>query len=133
MKYLKLFNESIDTYKEKIIEFCNDHLAYLIDIGFKIEVVDFYDSLYGVVYEINIHKEDSRGATKYDWVDVNDDIIPFLTMLDTKYHIIKTEITYLDLKNWSDIERELSIEEIEKDEIDIENINSIFIDIAKNF
>ncbi len=128
MKYLKLFNESIDINKEELIEFCDNHLAYLIDIGFKIEIVDSYDRFYGVVYEIKIHKS---APNKYNWVDVNDDIIPFITILDTKYHLIKTEMAYLDLKIWNDIDREFSIEEIKKDEVDIENINYIFIDIAR--
>jgi hypothetical protein len=44
MKYLKPFNENIDNFKEELQDFCEMNLAYLLDEGTKIEIIDFPDN-----------------------------------------------------------------------------------------
>lgn len=83
MKYLKRFNESVD-FEEKLRDFCETHLAYLLDEGFEVGLNDLnetYDS------EITIKREDERTFT---WNEVKDHIVPFIIHLNKEYKLYKT-------------------------------------------
>lgn len=83
MKYLKPFNESLKEETELLQEFCDLNLAYLVDEGFKttIESDNYSKSLYftkgynGRMYE----------SETFEWDEVKNSFIPFLTLLDRKY------------------------------------------------
>jgi len=83
MKYLKPFNESLKEETEELQEFCDMNLAYLVDEGFKttIESDKYSKSLYftkgynGRMYE----------SETFEWDEIKNSFIPFLTLLDRKY------------------------------------------------
>jgi len=77
MKYLKPFNENVDNFKEELQEFCELNLAYLLDEGTKIEIIDFPDN---ALIEIKLPTT--------TWDDIKDHMIPFLTRLQNKYKLI---------------------------------------------
>ena len=76
MKYLKYF-ESLDRLKDIKI-FCEEHLIYLLDAGFKFEVKNFNNA-----YIIDIYKHTSQ----YTYQELKDYIIPFLDILKDNYTI----------------------------------------------
>lgn len=84
MKYLKRFNESVD-FEERLKDFCETHLAYLLDEGFKVVLTDL-DESYDC--EISIKREDQRTFT---WNEVKDHIVPFIIHLSKKYELYKSE------------------------------------------
>ena len=83
MKYLKLFNEDIltDNFKEELQDFCENNLAYLLDEGTEIQVIESpggWSELHLIRILLNEPKR---------WNEIKDHIIPFLTRLDNKYEI----------------------------------------------
>ena len=77
MKYLKPFHESQDNFKEELQDFCEMNLAYLLDEGTKIEIIDFPDN---ALIEIKLPTT--------TWEKIKDHMIPFLTRLQNKYKLI---------------------------------------------
>ena len=84
MKYLKRFNESVD-FEEKLRDFCETHLAYLLDEGFEVVLNDL-DETYDC--EITIKREDQRTFT---WDEVKDHIVPFIIHLNKEYELYKSD------------------------------------------
>lgn len=84
MKYLKRFNESVD-FQEKLRDFCETHLAYLLDEGFEVVLNDL-DETYDC--EITIKREDQRTFT---WDEVKDHIVPFIIHLNKEYELYKSD------------------------------------------
>jgi hypothetical protein len=95
MKHLKRFNEStLD--KEEVQDFCETHLAYLIDEGLEVECYQFNESNKEVAYITLGYKleNDSHNLSPYEynfpsWNDIKDNIIPFFTHLSNKYDLLK--------------------------------------------
>lgn len=111
MKHLKKFNEStLD--KEEIQDFCETHLAYLIDEGLEVECYQFNESNKEVAYitlgykleykleddshnlrVLYLHSQSSTNSTyEYNfpsWNEIKDNIIPFFTHLSNKYDLLK--------------------------------------------
>jgi len=83
MKYLKPFNESLKEETDDLQEFCDMNLAYLVDEGFKTKIQSdkYSKSLYftkgynGRMYE----------SETFEWDEIKNSFIPFLTLLDRKY------------------------------------------------
>lgn len=86
MKYLRYINESYDL--STIRNFCEEYLAYLIDDGFKIEVVESYG-----YYEKFPILEISRDE-KFKWSDIKDTVLPFLIILRDEYNMQHAVIFY---------------------------------------
>ena len=84
MKYLKRFNESVD-FEEKLRDFCETHLAYLLDEGFEVVLNDL-DETYDC--EITIKREDQRTFT---WDEVKDHVVPFIIHLNKEYKLYKSD------------------------------------------
>ena len=79
MKYLKLFNENTDNFKEELQDFCELNLAYLLDEGTEIQIMfEGYEGL----HQIRILLDEAK-----PWDDIKDHMIPFLTRLQNKYEI----------------------------------------------
>jgi hypothetical protein len=119
MKHLKKFNEAfitVDGYYE-LKKFCKDHLAYIIDKGFTF-VVDA-TPLSNTDVEITISNDEGW----FLWEEVEDDIIPFLQMLDRKYKIKSVVFTNNGPKPNKDI---ISLKKIVKG-IKIEGVVSLKI------
>jgi hypothetical protein len=89
MKYLKPFNENTDNFKEELQEFCELNLAYLLDEGTKIEIIDFPDN--ALIGKYNIIVLEIKFPITY-WENVKDHMIPFLTRLQNNYQIIETTL-----------------------------------------
>ena len=90
MRYLKSFNEELT---ERLIttemvgelrDFCRDHLAYLIDEMFTVQVTPTFN---GTECDIIFYKTDIFHSS-YRWVMIKDHFIPFLYMLNKHYNII---------------------------------------------
>lgn len=88
MKHLKRFNEDKFSLKNEDIEdelreLCNDYLSYLIDSGFYINIFSANDTY------ITISKKENNSITHpiFSWLDVKDDIIPFIEILKSNYKI----------------------------------------------
>jgi hypothetical protein len=59
MRYLKYFEANVHPIQKELQEFCDNNLAYLIDIGFDFEISEyFYDNngLYETRFKINLYK-----------------------------------------------------------------------------
>ncbi len=80
MRYLKTFESK--TEEEDIRKFCEDNLAYLIDSGFRIDIV-WQDMNYYDIYLIKDKLNDS-----FQWSDIKYDFIPFFEELNRKYEIL---------------------------------------------
>ena len=96
MKYLKKFNESIDS-EEQLHDFCETYLAYLLDGDFELSVIWNGHGHMGKAkdcYNINICKLERGYATGFTWLEVKDYYIPFLHMLNNHYKIMDETESY---------------------------------------
>jgi hypothetical protein len=87
MRYLKRFNESEGNFKEQLRDFCETHLAYLLDNGFIVELNEFED-LDGFEIIIKKVEEDNRQPL-FTWEEVKNYIGPFVFYLDREYELYK--------------------------------------------
>jgi hypothetical protein len=97
MKHLKKFNEArkhkfdyestLD--KEEVQDFCETHLAYLIDEGLEVECYQFNESNKEVAYITLGYKLDPYEYNFPSWDEIKDNIIPFFTHLSNKYDLLK--------------------------------------------
>jgi hypothetical protein len=80
MKHLRKYNESSDGLtQEEVQDFCEMNLAYLMDEGLKVFVDEFG---YGVILSL----KDIDGKNR-KWIDIKDQIIPFLIRLKNQYEL----------------------------------------------
>jgi hypothetical protein len=77
MRYIKTNEEFED---DKLQKFCNQYLAYLIDDGLRVNVADETDE----TTLININFLPMKNS---NWSDIKHDIIPFITILDSRFNI----------------------------------------------
>jgi len=106
MKHLFYFNESKEPEQSKILNnFCLNYLAYLLDDGFKINVVtrhynpsdpsSYNSTLSDSEYRISIKNSYASFGTrnkKFTWDSVKDEVVPFLEILNEKYKINNIKI-----------------------------------------
>jgi hypothetical protein len=85
MRYLKKYNESLDT-RSKLSEFCKDSLALLVDDGYYIRVYTKTDR--DDEYVISIKKVIDFSNVGFDFNDIKDEFIPFYEMLKEKYDLV---------------------------------------------
>lgn len=88
MRYLKRFNESQGDFKEQLRDFCETHLAYLLDNGFMVEINEF-DELDGFELLIKKEEEDLLRNPLFTWEEVKNYIGPFVFYLDKEYELYK--------------------------------------------
>ena len=92
MKHLKKFNESNSGLDQEVQDFCETHLAYLIDEGLEVECYQFEESSKEIIYVTLKYKFDSTRDYDYNfpcWDDIKDNMIPFFTHLSNKYDLLK--------------------------------------------
>ena len=85
MKYIRLFEQ----FEEDLEDFCNNSLAYLLDDGFDLFIVDRAIYLSKPVLTDNRDYGDDNKAFKWDYV--KDDFIPFIELLSIKCNYKKYE------------------------------------------
>ena len=114
MRYLKRFNEDMDNheqvFKEELQDFCETNLAYLMDEGGEIQVVEQPGG-----HELHLIKIILDQPKR--WVEIKDHIIPFLTRLDNKYQINNqpfrgTEKYENDFGTWTSTNNASKVEDI---------------------
>lgn len=82
MKYIKRFNESLDSEftKESIREIAEELLVELLDNEFKVSMSTWNN---GSIIDINLNR-----ASKFKWIDIKDIYIPFVLYMDEKFNVI---------------------------------------------
>jgi hypothetical protein len=87
MKRIKLFEKFVG--EDKLKQFCEENLAYLIDAGYKIEITDDdqEDKEFEDIKNISIFKSSGRytQSQSFNLSDIKYDLIPFLIELDNKW------------------------------------------------
>lgn len=105
MRYLKRFNESTDdNFKEELQDFCETNLAYLMDEGGEIQIVEQPGGHEGL-HLIRILLDEPKR-----WHEIKDHIIPFLTRLVSKYQINNQPFRGLD--TWTSKKNPSQVEDI---------------------
>lgn len=90
MEYIKSFNENQNTEILELKDFCEINLAYLLDYGIELEVVENPGGFKNFVL-VKINKFTLFFS---EWDNLKDYIIPFITRLNNEYLILK-EINFL--------------------------------------
>lgn len=140
MKYLKNFNKAKsrkygfsaapeEGELEELRDFCETHLAYLVDEDFVVEVSNDFTHKN---FHISILKEGSK-YKGFTWDEIKDYFIPFLTHLSRKYEICYESVRFNPLVNGLpktytsyDVDRIISEE---YNFSDLETISEVSIDI----
>jgi len=90
MRYLKTF-ENLNYFTSGVNEietFIKNNIAYILDEGFTYKVnFQKYNDRFN--YPVRIHKVEQKDNTRkqliFDWVNIKDDLIPFLELLNDTY------------------------------------------------
>ena len=99
MRYIKLFEGWLE---DDLLEFTQVHLAYLIDDGFKIHVVEDGDERSGFYKRILILKLNDC----FTWEQIKDRFLPYIYMLNKEFLI--TEVTFINERNQNIVRYNLS-------------------------
>jgi len=83
MKHLKRFNENINEYDLK--DYCETHLAYLMDEGLEVKIDNDRTDLFVTLY---LYQSNGYGRT---WSEIKDQIMPFLHRFNNVYEINSLE------------------------------------------
>ncbi len=149
MKHLRKFNEGLSSNEyEELKEFCESCLAYLLDEGFELELVDkygrdsndpsyeidsdyFWIDLYGPV-------EDNYGVS-YNWDQIKDYYIPFLKLVKARYILVddershKGDKVYFKIQEGQDADtvfKNFTLEEVIDDKITLDSILSVSVKVS---
>jgi hypothetical protein len=93
MKYIKLFNESLNS--DNLREFCEINLAYLLDeYDLKMTPITLNSGAEAQILEIRTYTKYNRDTSTFSnpighfyWNDIKDHVIPFLKRLKKSYRI----------------------------------------------
>lgn len=90
MEYIKSFNENQNTEILELKDFCEVNLAYLLDYGVELEVVEKPSGFKSFIL-VKINK-----FTLFlsEWDNLKDYIIPFITRLNNEY-LVQEKINFL--------------------------------------
>jgi len=121
MKYIKRFNESITktNFLLDLQDFCESHLAYLLDEGTKIMVMDSVRQHNPMMSDKKIKVNDNIALIfislpyKTMWEDVKDYMIPFFNLLYKEYNITHDKIGFrLAESPWHANKKDSNVEDI---------------------
>ncbi len=100
MKHLNLFNENNDyeDFRIDIKEYCNSHLAYLIDNDFKVFCLMMTKGVYRLVISKAVVRVDAYGESRnefmpFNWDSIKDQFIPFLHQFNNDFNITDIQFT----------------------------------------
>jgi hypothetical protein len=143
MKHLRRFNESLQLKElEDLMDFAENCLAYLLDEGFQLELVDRYgrgpndpsfdqDTEY---YWVDIYGptngEDNRN---FSWEEVKDYYIPFIQLLKNRYKLFDDEREYKGDQIYFKVQLGRRFDEHTFMNYKIEEVINDKINIPKNF
>ena len=101
MMYIKLF----ESFEKNLLEFTENHLAYLMDDGFSIRIFDSYLCPQSSCKKISIGR-----LNGFTWEQIVDRFSPFIYMLNKEYRILEVVFyqsggTQYQYDNNSDIKR----------------------------
>jgi hypothetical protein len=144
MRHLRRFNEKLsDDFISELKEFCETHLAYLLDgdfsIGYRVLNNSGRSDLYIPSIEIVIRSTKDKGPIRnlmpFSWEEVSNHIIPFIHFLNIKYCItqktsyygtgivcIETPTTDKIKKTTFDVERPNTLHNLSLSDIQNDNI-----------
>ena len=102
MEYIKSFNENQNSEILELKDFCEINLAYLLDHGIELEVVENpggFKSFILIKVRLYIYKRTLIKINKFtlffsEWDNLKDYIIPFITRLNNEY-LVQKEINFL--------------------------------------
>ena len=105
MKHLRRFNEGLSSNEfDELKDFSESCLAYLLDEGFELELVDRYgresnDPSYDEDSEylwIDLYgpRDDEGNNSNFSWQEVKDYYIPFIQLLKNRYKLFDDEREY---------------------------------------
>lgn len=153
MKHLRKFNEGLSSNEfNELKEFSENCLAYLLDEGFELELVDrngresndpsfdedaeyFWVDLYGPV----ITQPDIYGAvpvdSSYSWDQIKDYYIPFLNLAEKRYILTDDDgdRVLFKIEQGADVEtafKRFKIEDVMYDKITADSIFSVSIKVS---
>lgn len=89
MRYLKKFNESVNINIEVLEKLCTDYLAYLLDDA-KLDIVNRNDI---ITISLDFTNKDLK------WIDIKDVFIPFLSIINSEYHLMRNIDFYINRKH----------------------------------
>lgn len=119
MRYLKKFNETLTSNVDELREYSESYLAYLLDDGFELNF-----STAGDYSNTTIQfTKTSSFVGKFNWNDIKDIFIPYMTILNDNYDI--RENLEFDLYG----ENSFNIFFINKNDILNDNIENVTEDI----
>ena len=104
MIYLRKFNESNTSNVDMFKDFCKEHLLFLIDENFTLQYyyrnnTNTYDEYRLFISKSRYFSPDDK---KFNWEDVNNDILQFLEFLKNEYEIKFLEFRFDDNNNYDD-------------------------------
>lgn len=98
MRYLRKFNENIfisENNIDELTKFSEQYLAYLLDDGFKLIIEISKGNKETTINLVKI--DDDNDENSFNWIEIKDSFIPYITILNENYNI-KDEINFdLDL------------------------------------
>ena len=150
MKHLRRFNESLSSNEyDELKEFSENCLAYLLDDGFEVKLVDrygrdsndpsyyedteyFWIDLYGPWDEPDRYGDQTKVG--FIWNEIKDYYIPFLKMINTRYVLVDDEgdVVYFKIKEGVDVDTEFwfKLDEVIDDKITLDSIYSVSIKVS---
>jgi hypothetical protein len=145
---VRRFNESLQLKElEDLMDFAKNCLAYLLDEGFELELVDRYgrepndpsfdqgmlsrhyapEYFWIDLYGPSITQPDEYGAVpndrSYTWNQIKDYYIPFLQLLKTRYVLVdhersyKGDLVYFKILEGADVDVDVAFKEFKLDEV----------------
>ena len=154
MKHLRRYNEGLSFNEyDDLKEFCENCLAYLLDEGFELELVDRYgrepndpsydeDTEYFWVDLYGPSITDEYGAVpneSYSWDQIKDYYIPFLKLMNVRYVLVdhersyKGDMVYFKILEGADVDvafKEFKLDDVIDDKITLDSIFSVSIKVS---
>jgi len=155
MKHLRKFNESLSSNEyDELKEFCENCLAYLLDEGFELELVDRYGrepndpsfdedteyywiDLYGPWGDPDRYGDQTKAS--FSWDQIKDYYIPFLKLMNARYVLVdyggryKADMVYFKLQEGADVDvafKEFKLDDVIDDKITLDSALSISIKVS---
>jgi hypothetical protein len=154
---VRRFNEGLSSNEfDELKDFSESCLAYLLDEGFELELVDRYgrdsnDPSYEIdsdyfwidLYGPFITQPDMYGAVpndrSYSWNQIKDYYIPFLQLLKARYVLVddersyKGDVVYFKILEGADVDtafKEFKLDEVIGDKITLDSMFSVSIKVS---